>query len=259
MTYQFGLKTQKTNVVAQKIDSTTLETYKMVVSTVSVLNKDGKKRFFEESFHLSDVKPDVVLGMLFLTMSNVNVDFQAQELQWRSYTIRDVLLTTKKVELRGKKEFAEVAFDSKHKDFLIHIAVLSVDSGDEMHPSKRAQIAHWKADEVPIKVPSKYTDFADIFSTKLAVELLKYIGINDYAIELVSDSQSLYSPIYSLGSMKLEILKVYIKNNLANGFFKLSKSLAVAPIFWNKKPEFVCRWSRSQQSDNQKLVFPTFS
>ncbi len=37
---QLGLKICKTNVGAQKIDGTTLETYGMVVSTFSVLNKD---------------------------------------------------------------------------------------------------------------------------------------------------------------------------------------------------------------------------
>lgn len=52
----------------------------MVVSTFFVLNKDEKERFFEESFLLADVKPDIVLKMLFLTMRNTDIDFQAQNL-----------------------------------------------------------------------------------------------------------------------------------------------------------------------------------
>ncbi len=43
-------------------------------------DKDGRERFFEKSFLLVDVKPDIVLGMHFLTMSNINIDFQAQNL-----------------------------------------------------------------------------------------------------------------------------------------------------------------------------------
>ena len=35
--------------------------------------------------------------------------------------------------------------------------------------------------------------------------------------------------------MKLEILKTYIKNNLANNFIKPSKSLARILIFFNQK------------------------
>ncbi len=66
----------------------------MVVSTFSVTNKDGRERFFEESFLLADVSPDIVLGMPFLIMSNVDIDFQARNLQWRSYTTGIILLTT---------------------------------------------------------------------------------------------------------------------------------------------------------------------
>ncbi len=49
----------------------------MVISTFSISDKDSRKRFFEESFLLADVKLSIVLGISFLTMSNTNVDFQA--------------------------------------------------------------------------------------------------------------------------------------------------------------------------------------
>ncbi len=52
----------------------------MVVSTFSVSDKDGRERFFEESLLLADVKPDIVLRMPFLTMSNADNDFQAWNL-----------------------------------------------------------------------------------------------------------------------------------------------------------------------------------
>ncbi len=184
---QLGLKIRKTNVGAQKIDGTTLETYRMVVSIFSVSDKDGRERFFEESFLLADARLDMVLGMLFLTMSNPDVNFQAQDLQWRSYTTGEVLLITRRVELIRKKEFAAAVFDPQYETFVVHIAALSVDSGDEVHPSRRAQIIHLKADEAPTKVPSEYSDFADVFSPKLATELLEHTGINDHTIDIVDD------------------------------------------------------------------------
>ncbi len=158
-----------------------------MVSTFSVSDKDGRERFFEENFLLADVKPDIVLGMPFLIMSNANVDFQARDLQWRCYTIRDVLPTTRQVELIKKKEFAAAAFDQEHEAFVIHVVAFSVDLGDEVHPLRRVQIAHLKVDEVPSKGPSKYADFVDVFSPKLATELPEHTGINDHAIELVHD------------------------------------------------------------------------
>lgn len=59
----------------QKIDGTTLKTYGIVVSTFSILDKDNRERFFKVSFLLADDQPDIVLGMLFLAMSNTNIDF----------------------------------------------------------------------------------------------------------------------------------------------------------------------------------------
>ncbi len=120
----------------------------MVVSTFLVLDKDGKEMFFEESLLLADVSPNIVLGITFLTMSNADVDFQARDLQWRSYSTGEVLPTTRQVELIEKKEFAAIAFNPEHEALVVYIAALSIDSGDEMHLSKRAQIAHLKADRL---------------------------------------------------------------------------------------------------------------
>ncbi len=98
----------------------------MIASTFFILDKDGREMFFKESFLLTNVKPDVVLGMLFLTISNV-------------------LLIIKRVELIRKKEFAIAALHLEYKAFVIHVATLNVDSVDKMHPLKKAQIAYLKA------------------------------------------------------------------------------------------------------------------
>ncbi len=251
---QLGLKIRKTNVGAQKIDVTTLETYGIVVFTFSVSDKDGRERFFKESFLLADVSPDIVLGMPFLTMSHVDVNFQARNLQWRSYTTGEVLPTTRQVELIGKKEFAGAALDPEYEAFVVHVAALCVDSGNELHLSRRAQIAHLKADEAPTEVPSEYTDFADVFSPKLVVELPEHTGINDYAIKLVDDRQPQYDPVYSLGPVKLETLKAYIENNLASDFIKPFKSPARAPILFDKKPDGSLRLCVDYQGLNNLII-----
>ena len=104
-----------------------------------------------------------------------------------------------------------------------------------MHPSRKAQIAYLKADKALIKVPSKYTDFGNVFLQKLVVELPEHIKINNHAIQLMDNWQPSYNLIYSLGPLELEMLKTYIENNLVSDFIKLSKSLARAPIFFDKK------------------------
>ena len=159
----------------------------MVISTFSVLDKDDRERFFEESFLLADVKLERVFQIFFLTMSNTDVDFQAWNLQWRSYTTGDVFSTTRRVELIKKKEFTAVVLDLEYETFVVHITALNVNPSNEIHPSKKAQLAHLKADEAFTKVSSKYTNFADVFLPKLAAELPENTRINNHTIELIDD------------------------------------------------------------------------
>ena len=80
-TYQLDLDIWKTNVSTQKINNTFLETYKMVVSNSSVVDKDARKRFLEKSFLLANVKLEIVLEILFLIMKNANVNVKVRNLQ----------------------------------------------------------------------------------------------------------------------------------------------------------------------------------
>lgn len=74
--FQLGIKAQKINVGAQNIIDTTLEIYGMIVSTFFISDKDSKMRFFEKNLLLANVKLDIVLEMLFITMSNTNNNFK---------------------------------------------------------------------------------------------------------------------------------------------------------------------------------------
>ena len=102
-----------------------------------------------------------------------------------------------------------------------------------IYPARQAQIALLKAKKAPITVPIKYSDFANVFSEKLAAMLPEHTEINTNAIDLEEDKQPPYGPIYSLGPVELETLKIYIETNLGNGFIRPSKSLANAPILFD--------------------------
>ena len=115
-------------------------------------------------------------------------------------------------------------------------------------------IARLKADETSSKVLSKYTDFVDVFLSKLALELPKYTKINDHAIKLVDNWQPLHGPIYNLSSMELETLKAYIKNNLVNGFIRPFKFLAGALILFDKKSNGSLRLCMDYQSLNNLTI-----
>ena len=189
-TERLGLLIQTINLSTQKIDGITFETYEIVVAAFLIIDQADKVRFFEKIFLVANVSPDEVLGMPFFTLSGADVDFLKKKLWWRSYTIKKALLTTKRVELVRKKEFAAAAFDSGHETFIIHVVFLrSLSSTQEsdIHHSRRTQIAALVANEALTSISTKYSDFADVFSLELALKLSEYIGINDYTIELVDN------------------------------------------------------------------------
>ena len=131
--------------------------------------------------------------------------------------------------------FAKTALDEKIEAFVVHVSFLSLRSKMTIHPAREAQIALLLAKK--ITVSAKYSDFAIVFSEKLAKVVRERTKINKHAIKLKDGKQPPYGPIYSLGPVELETLKTYIETNLANGFIRPSKSPAGAPILFVRKPD----------------------
>ena len=104
-----------------------------------------------------------------------------------------------------------------------------------IYSAQKAQIALLVAKEV--KIPTKYSDFSNVFLEEKALILLKITKLNWHAIELQEGQQLPYGPIYSLAPVELKTLKTYIKTNLANGFIQPSKSFTGAPILFVGKPD----------------------
>ena len=61
--------------------------------------------------------------MPFLTLSGADVDFLDRKLWWRTYTTQAALLTTRRVKLVGKKEFAAAALNPEHETYVVHIGL----------------------------------------------------------------------------------------------------------------------------------------
>ena len=169
-----------------------LDTFGMVIVAFLVTNKTNRVRFFEETFLMANISPEVIFGMPFLTLSGADVDFLSRELRWRTYTTEKALLTTRRVELVDQKEFAAVALDPESEIFIVHVVSLSSNVLPnsstldlDVHPSCRPWVSGLIAEEAPTKVPAEYSDFADVFSLDLASKLPEHTGIIDHAINMV--------------------------------------------------------------------------
>lgn len=184
---------------------------------------------------MADTKIEVILGMLFLTLSRADIRFAKKKLVWRAYSTAEALPTTQKIKIIDKKKFAAMVLNEEDEIFVIYMATTGVKAASNVHPSWQAQIRLMEIEEIII--PPKYADYTDVFSPDSAVELLKQIGIKNHPINLVDNKQPLFSLIYSLGPVDLETLKTYIETNLANGFIRPSKSPSGAPILFVRKKD----------------------
>jgi len=96
---------------------------------------------------------------------------------------------------------------------------------------------------------SSYTTDLETLSKKLPKELVEYIDVfneaianvlsphrpYDCEIKIKDDGKLYYGPIYPLTAEESDTLEEYIKENLAKGFIRKSKSPAGAPILFVRK------------------------
>ena len=175
---------------------------------------------------MANISPEVVLGMLYLTLNYADIDFLGRELWWETYSTKEALPTIRRIKLVGNKEFTAAALDLEHETYIVYIGLVRFNASPsssplklDVHPSRRPQVSGLIAEEALTKVPAEYSDFADVFSLDLVSKLPENTEINYHAIELVDGQQPPYRPIYSLEPMEPETLKAYIETNLANGFY----------------------------------------
>ena len=77
---KLGLNVWKTNIGAQKIDSSVLETFERVIADFSIEDKANRPRFFQETFLVTNTKFEMILRMLFLKISNADMLFNEKTL-----------------------------------------------------------------------------------------------------------------------------------------------------------------------------------
>lgn len=78
---QLGLCICNINVSVNKIDNSKLETYGMIIALFQVYDEDKKFCFFKEILRIANISIDVAFAMLFLNLSNVEINFNNQKLR----------------------------------------------------------------------------------------------------------------------------------------------------------------------------------
>ena len=72
-TKKLGFKIQNINVRANKIDSSTLKSFEIVIANFQIKDKVSRSRFFQKTFLIANIKFKMIIEMFFLKISNANM------------------------------------------------------------------------------------------------------------------------------------------------------------------------------------------
>ena len=120
---------------------------------------------------MANTKFEVILGMLFLKMSNTDISFGEKTLMWKSYTTNKAPPITKQVQIRDKKDFVIAMLNVNCKTFVVHMAIQKREKMP-MYLKKQAQIQEKVQvralifDEALTIVSVEYSDYSNVFSMK---------------------------------------------------------------------------------------------
>lgn len=105
--------------------------------------------------------------------------------------IIEALSSTSQIELINKKKFTKVVLDKNSETFVVYVAALVATGADgiNVHPSQVPQLVTLQWDKILIKIPTKYTDYPDLFLINLTIEFPKNTSINEHAIKLIEYKQ----------------------------------------------------------------------
>ena len=176
---------------------------------------------------ISSPEHPIVLGLPWFELHKLSIDWQKQTIRCQSQGKKEIqMLEDGNVKAKYRK-ISTISLQQLRKEGRkeeMFVFAISTKPFKESEGSSK------------IKLPHKYKEFADVFD-KVKVGILLEHRPYDCPIDLQPVKEPPWGPIYNLSPTKLEVLREYIDENLANGFIRHSKSPAGAPIFFVKKKD----------------------
>ena len=130
----------------------------------------------------------MVLGILFLKISNADVVFGEETLMWKLYTTKKTLPTIKQVQLVNPKELVIAALDADSETFVVHMAIREWEKM-AINLDRKAQVGALLFDKALTEVPAEYSNYSNVFLSENATKLPENIGMSEHAIKLEKSKQ----------------------------------------------------------------------
>lgn len=133
-----GLHICKMNVRIDKIDSSKLETWGMIIVLVQIDAKNNLSRFYRKIFLLANISRNIAFGIFFLNLSNFEINFTNVKPKKRLYITAEIFLTIRQVELVRMKEVASTVLNPKDEILLVYVTFLVILDTSEVYPFYKA-------------------------------------------------------------------------------------------------------------------------
>lgn len=76
----------------------------MIIRAFLVINKVNQVRFSKKTFLIANISLEIVLEILFLTLSGTDINFLGQKLCWKTYTIYKAFSTIRHIKIVWKRK-----------------------------------------------------------------------------------------------------------------------------------------------------------
>lgn len=159
-----------------------------IITTAGFLLYDSQRRFqfFEKTLLFVDTIMEVVLRIVFLSLSNANLELDATKLTQKFYITVAALVIATTVKCLNQYQFVESEVDGNSNCFVIYVTVLkTLESVMSTYRLWAPLLASLQQEKALSKVPKKYIEYIDVFSPNLLIQLPEYIRTHKYAIKLV--------------------------------------------------------------------------
>lgn len=132
---------------------------------------------------------NVVLKILFLSLTNIKVNFQKSKIFYKTITPTKSILKIKEVKVIKKKEFTTVVLNSQKEIYFVYIAMLAYSNLQIYH---FWLIKVWTllfADFLIINF-NKYAAFVNVLLLNFVAQLARLTKIKNYVIKSLNNQQS---------------------------------------------------------------------
>ena len=172
---------------------------------------------------------DVILGLPWLRKHNPRINWKDRQLSFDGCSCGTTARQPTRPTLESVDEKEINNISSTHQTRQDR----AVDRVDPERPPTTVK----ETKSAPPAIPDVYRQYAWMFEEELSAKALPKHQSWDCEIKLEEGKEPPFGPIYQLSEKELEILREYIKENLAKGFIRKSESPAGFPILFVPKKD----------------------